>query len=167
MTKLWVTGVSSSLLCGLVALAACSPGSQPAANTPTTPPVDHRAADEAAIRTTDSAWVNAVASKDTGKILAFYSTDATVFEPNTPLVVGKDEIRKMWAAEVAMSGMSLTFVPLKIVVMGDVAYEVGDYHFSAMTKSGRHLEKGKYVVVWGRQPDGSWKVLVDAPTTTQ
>ena len=26
--------------------------------------------------------------------------------------------------------------------------------------------KAKYVVVWGKQSDGKWKALVDAPTTT-
>jgi ketosteroid isomerase-like protein len=26
--------------------------------------------------------------------------------------------------------------------------------------------KAKYVVVWGKQADGSWKALVDVPNTT-
>ncbi len=26
--------------------------------------------------------------------------------------------------------------------------------------------KGKYVTLWGKQPGGSWKAVVDAPTTT-
>jgi ketosteroid isomerase-like protein len=50
---------------------------------------------------------------------------------------------------------------------GDLAYEVGDYEMTINDKKGKpQTVKAKYVVVWGKQSDGKWKALVDAPTTT-
>jgi ketosteroid isomerase-like protein len=54
-----------------------------------------------------------------------------------------------------------------VSVAGTMAYEVGDYQLTMNDKSGKpQTSKGKYVVIWGKQSDGSWKALVDAPTTT-
>ena len=170
MTRHWVTGVSVSALGWLMALAACSPGTPPAAtNTAaTTPTVDRQAVNDSAIHAADTAWLNGIAAKDTARVMAMYSNDAVTLQPGAPLVTGKDATRKSWSAQMAMSGFSLTFRPVKTVSAGDLAYEIGEYQFSGRTKSGQPMNsKGKYVVVWGRQPDGSWKVLVDAPTTTQ
>jgi ketosteroid isomerase-like protein len=48
-----------------------------------------------------------------------------------------------------------------------MAYELGDYSLTVSDAKGKaQTMKAKYVVVWGKQADGSWKALVDAPTTT-
>jgi ketosteroid isomerase-like protein len=70
----------------------------------------------------------------------------------------------------ATPGFSLTFTPTKIEVSraGDLAYEIGDYQMTTNDKKGKpQTVKAKYVTVWGKQPDASWKALADAPTTTQ
>jgi ketosteroid isomerase-like protein len=55
-----------------------------------------------------------------------------------------------------------------VTVSGNMAYEIGDYQLTTNDASGKPAtSKGKYVVIWGKQSDGSWKALVDAPTTTQ
>jgi len=69
----------------------------------------------------------------------------------------------------ADKNFALSFGPTKIEVSksGDLAYELGDYSLTVSDKKGRaQTTKAKYVVVWGKQADGSWKALVDAPTTT-
>jgi ketosteroid isomerase-like protein len=158
-----MAGISTSVVCALI-LGACT---QPPATTAAAPPVDRHAADSAAIHATDSAWLSAVQSKDTAKIVAFYANDGAALDPGAPLVAGKDGLRKAWAVAAADKSFALSWVPLKVVVSGDMAYEIGDYQFAGRGPGGKHMvEKGKYVVVWGRQPDGSWKVLVNAPTTT-
>ena len=70
----------------------------------------------------------------------------------------------------ATPGFALTFDPTKIEVSrgGDLAYEFGEYQLTTNDKQGKpQTVRGKYVVVRGKQPDGAWKALVDAPTTTQ
>ena len=132
-----------------------------------TPP-DHRAADAAAIRATDADWVKA--AKDPAAFTSFYAKDAVLFPPLGPMTTGKDAISKAWRQMAAQPGFDLTFAPTKVEVSksGDMAYEIGNYALTVNDKRGKpQTTKGKYVVVWGKQADGSWKVLVDAPTTTQ
>ncbi len=165
MTRHRLAGVSSSVLGCLALLAAC--GQPTTTTTAATPPVDHRADDEIAIHVADTAWINAVAAKDTARIMAIYATDAVTLPPGMPLVTGKDATRKMWSGQMAANGFAMSFVPLKTVVQGDLAYEIGDYHFIGRGKGGAPVSsKGKYLTVWGRQANGKWRVLVDAPTTT-
>lgn len=137
-----------------------------APSTPTAP--DHRAADAAAIRATDADWVKAV--KDPATFTSFYADDAVLLPPGGPMTSGKEAISEAWQRMVAQPGFALTFAPTKVEVSksGDMAYELGNYALTVNDKSGKpQTTKGKYVVVWGKQADGSWKALVDAPTTTQ
>jgi uncharacterized protein (TIGR02246 family) len=136
----------------------------------TQPPADTRAADEAAIRQTDAGWVKAVEAKDAAQSASFYAEDGELMPPGAPSLAGKEQVQKGWAGMFGMPGFSLTFAPTKIVVSrsGDLAYELGEYEMTVNDKKGKpQTTKAKYVVVWGKQPDGKWKALVDAPTTTQ
>lgn len=139
------------------------------AQNPITPP-DTRAADEAAIRALDAKWVQAVQAKDVSQFLNFYADDASVFVPDSPVATGKDAISAAWTALVNTPGFSLTFAPSKVVVSksGDLAYEIGDFSMTFNDKKGKpQTSKAKYIVIWARQADGSWKAVVDAPTTSQ
>jgi len=136
---------------------------------PTAPP-DTRAVDEAAIRNVDAAWLKAVASKDAAQATSFYADNASLFAPGAPLATGKDAIQKAWTEMMSVPGFSLTFTPSSVTVSkgGDLAYELGDYELTMKDKKGKpQTSRGKYVVVWGKQADGTWKALADVPTTTQ
>ena len=128
---------------------------------------NRRAADEAAIRGLDSAWVKAVASKNAQQAASYYTDDGTLMAPGMAVASGKDAIEKGWTGLMALPGFALTFAPDKIVVAGDAAYEIGSYALTTNDKKGKpQTTNGKYIVVWVRQPDGSWKAAVDAPTTS-
>jgi uncharacterized protein (TIGR02246 family) len=157
-----------ALLCALGIVQACTKANQPEANpAPPATAADHRAAEEAAIRATDSAWVKAVAAKDADQAASYHADDASLLVPGAPMATGKDAIRQTWGAMMATPGFVLTFAPDKITVVGDVAYEIGHYQLTTNDKSGKpHVANAKYITIWGKQPDGSWKALIDAPTTT-
>ncbi len=148
-------------------LGACGEGKQ--AQTEQTAP-DTRAADEAAIRAVDADWAKAVEAKDVQQGISAYADDATLLAPGEAAATGKEEIQKTWSAMAGAPGFALTFAPTKVTVSrsGDLAYEIGEYSLTMNDKKGKpQTTKAKYVVVWGKQPDGKWKVLVDAPTTTR
>lgn len=129
-----------------------------------------RAQDEADIRAIDVAWAKAAGSKDADQTTSFYAENGTLLAPGAPIASGKDAIRKTWAGLMGSPGFALQFAPTKIEISksGDSAYEIGDYQLTVNGKNGKpQTVKAKYVVVWGKQADGSWKALVDAPTTTQ
>jgi ketosteroid isomerase-like protein len=148
-------------------LTACSAGNRQQSQ-PT--PSDQRATDESTIRGLDGDWLKAVVAKDATLATSFYADGASVLAPGAPLATGKDAIQKAWAGLMGTPGFALTFDPAKIEVSrgGDLAYELGDYQLTTNDKQGKpQTLRGKYVVVWGKQPGGDWKALVDAPTTTQ
>jgi ketosteroid isomerase-like protein len=69
----------------------------------------------------------------------------------------------------ADKNFALSFAPTKIEVArsGDLAYDIGDFSLTVTDPKGKaQTLKAKYVVVWGKQADGSWKAVVDAPNTT-
>ena len=127
-------------------------------------PPDTRAADEAAIRQIDADWAKAAASKNVDATVAFYSDDATVAPPNSPVVTDKKGIHDLWAALLGPDLVSITWEPTKIDVArsGDLAYLNGWYKMSAKDAKGNAIEeKGKMVEVWKKQADGKWKCVSD------
>ena len=151
------------LLAGVVALAGCTQPTQP----PAAPP-DTRAADETAIHAAVKEWSASAQAKDADKFCSFYAEDGVVMLEDAPDISGKPAIREAIGGMMQDPNFSLSFAADKVVVArsGDLAYETGTY---AMTlsdaKKQPSTEKGNYVVVWQKQADGAWKVVVDTPVS--
>ena len=155
----------------VVGMAACGGSEQapqsPAAGAAMT--ADTRAADEEAIRAADAAWSKAAGDKDAAKMATFYAENAVVMAPGMAAIKGRDAIQQAMAGMMQDPNFALSFTPTKIVVAkaGDQAYELGDFSMTMSDKKKKpQTLKATYVVVWGKQMDGSWKALVDSPTTT-
>ena len=150
-------------------LGSCSQQAENSPSEANSKAVSHEQ-DEAAIRSLDAECVKAVAAKDAQKSASFYDAQATLMAPGAPIATGTTAIQKTWAGMMATPGFALTFSPNTIHVSqsGDMAYELGTFELTTNDKKGKpQTMKANYVVVWGKQADGSWKALVDAPTTTQ
>jgi uncharacterized protein (TIGR02246 family) len=160
---------SVAVIASLVAGCSTGGGDQPQPQV-AVQPADSRAAAEAAIRAASAAWSQASAAKDVEKAVSFYADDAVQMSPKGPAVRGKENIRKGWAGMLAMPGPGLSFQTTSVEVArsGDLAYETGSYDFATTDKNGKtNDEKGKYVVIWKKQADGSWKAAVDMDNTDQ
>ena len=139
-----------------VGFCACS---QPAAQMS-----DTRAADETAIRSASADWSKAAHDKDLDKSTAVFADDGIAMYPKMPALRGKDDIRKGWQQMLAAPGPGLSFATsgVEVARSGDIAWEHGTYEFATADAKGKvSTEKGKYVTVWKKQPDGSWKVAAD------
>jgi uncharacterized protein (TIGR02246 family) len=129
-----------------------------------------RAADEAAIRSAVAAWSQASAAKDLDKAMSYYTDDAVQMSPKSPAVKGKENVRKNWAPMLAEPGPGLTFqsTAIEVARSGEFAYETGTYDYVTTDKKGKTSdEKGKYVIMWKKQTDGSWKAAIDIDNTDQ
>jgi uncharacterized protein (TIGR02246 family) len=130
----------------------------------TPPPPDTRAADEQAIREIEIEADKAAAAKHLEHYVSFYADAAALFFPGTPMVTGKDAIRKTTEALFATPGFSLSFQTVKVEVSrsGDLAYSYGTNTVTMNNAQGKPVtDKGKYVAVYRKQPDGKWKVVAD------
>jgi len=58
----------------------------------------------------------------------------------------------------------LTWKPVyaDMAASGDLGYTYGTFEFRSRDKDGKlTVEYGKYVSIWKKQKDGSWKVVMD------
>jgi uncharacterized protein (TIGR02246 family) len=123
-----------------------------------------RAADEASIRAASAAWSAASQSKDLDKAVAVYSDDAVGFTDGGPIATTRADLRAVWQQVFAAPDSSLTWktTAVHVAQSGDIAYEYGAYSLATNDKQGRiTTQPGKYVLVWKKQADGSWKVAID------
>lgn len=122
-------------------------------------------ADEKAIRDNEAAWVNDWKAKDPDKIVSHYAPDAVLLVTNLPAAKGTDAIKSSINPLLKDPHMSLTFAPTLVVIAkgDDIAYTQGVYTMTyTEPKTGMTLiEKGKYVTVYKKQDDGSWKAVED------
>ena len=124
-------------------------------------PADTHAADEAAIKSTESNWAKAGTNVD--QFVSFYTDDATVLPPNSPAITGKEGIKKAFTEMMGAPGFSLTFQSSKAEVAksGDVGYTQGMYEMTMNDTKGKPMtDKGKYLTVWKKQ-GGDWKAVED------
>ena len=139
-------------------LAGCAPAKQSVAP-------DTHDADVNAIRQLEADWSQSFSTKDIGKATAVYADDASLLIANMPMVTGKDNIANTWKQYMADRNFSLTFSPGKIIVAksGDLSSTQGRYTmtYTDPKTSKAVLEEGKYVEIYMKEPDGSWKNVAD------
>jgi ketosteroid isomerase-like protein len=115
-----------------------------------------------AVRTADAAWMKVYHAKDLDKSLSFLDEQGSMLVSNAPIATGKAALAKAIAQDFA--GGTLTWHGNKAGVArsGDLAYTSGTYEWILSDSSGKTAtDKGKYLTVWKKEADGSWKVLYD------
>jgi ketosteroid isomerase-like protein len=82
----------------------------------------------------------------------------------TPPVLGKDAVRKFYESQFSNPDFSLTWEPVngEIQPSGQVGYTSGRWTMRLKNAKGVAIERhGSYLTVWGKQKDGTWKVIAD------
>jgi ketosteroid isomerase-like protein len=116
----------------------------------------------------DEEWNNAAAARNVDSVASFYADDAIAYPPNEPVAVGKVAARKVWAAYFADSTFSISWKTTHAGGSkgGDLGFTTGTYEDSFMGPDGKRvMERGKYVCIWSKQPDGTWKAIHDTWNT--
>lgn len=118
---------------------------------------------ESALRALDDEFMRHANRKDpVGLVQAFYTDDATLLPPNAPTIRGADRIRDFWKGLIDAGGADVTLETTQVDSSGEIAYGVGTYSFTMPSASGgRVRDNGKYLVVYRRQPDGTWRAVAD------
>jgi ketosteroid isomerase-like protein len=126
---------------------------------------DTKAADEAAIRKADEDWAKAAQTKSVPAWVAFYGKDAVVLPPNEKMVTTSEAIEKSIGGLLALPNLAISWKPNKVEAArsGEIGYSYGTYELSFKDSKGNTVsDRGKYVEVWKKQADGTWKCVLDA-----
>ena len=115
---------------------------------------------ESALRAQEDAWCKAFQAHDLDKALSFLAPGAVAMAPNAPATKTQKELHDGYAP-LAAPDSKVNFKADYVSVSGDLGVTAGPYQLTMMDNGKRVDDKGKYVTVWKKQADGSWKVVRD------
>jgi ketosteroid isomerase-like protein len=119
--------------------------------------------ERAALRKTDPDFSAAAAALGIGEAFVRYAdAEATSMPAGALPVTGREAIRRQFA--VAPAGATLSWKPFRAEVSqgADLGYTLVTYEYRARGPAGKpDVRNGKYCSIWKKQPDGSWKWVVD------
>ena len=124
------------------------------------------AAEQAAIEQATSDWLaatNKPGEEGADGYASFVTEDAVLLPPNIERVDGRDGVRAWVLSYTAAEDFSVTWEASSVEVSatGDLAYSTGTFEFSLKDAEGNAVsDKGKFVDIWKKQTDGSWKVVI-------
>jgi len=107
-------------------------------------------------------FLNAMKAKDPTAVMAVWADNAISFSPNMAPLKGKAAIEaynKQWFSSIQPDSIAAGRDGL--LSSGDLAVETGWYYFKGKMFGQPGLDSGRYINVWQRQPDGSWKIVRD------
>ena len=126
-------------------------------------------ADPEVLMEADRAFAAAVAQGGTEAWVSWFAEDGAQIQPGTGEIRGHDAIRALMAG-LDDPGLTLIWEPLRadISAGGDLGWTTGSYVSRAVGGDGEtRTGQGRYVTIWRRQADGSWKVVMDLGNPTE
>ena len=105
-------------------------------------------------------FAGAVAEHGRAAFITYFAEDGVELQDGGGITT-REEMKKQqpWP-----DGTSLTWTPVHadMAGTGDLGYTYGNYVFKSKDKAGKVVANyGKYVSIWKKQKDGTWKVVVD------
>jgi ketosteroid isomerase-like protein len=86
----------------------------------------------------------------------FYAEDASLLPPDHEMVSGRLEVRAALQGMVEAGMGDVSMETVKVEASGDLAYRIGRYSLGRPT-----ADRGKFIEVHRRQPDGSFRCVAD------
>jgi len=117
---------------------------------------------EAGIRRVGQEWAEHWNAGELDRLVAAYAEDAVYMPPHHAAVHGREAIREYLKGPIEHGVTNLTYEVTYIKRSGGLAYDVGRYSMSIPQDGGARQDRGKYLTVWKRQPDGRWKIVADS-----
>jgi uncharacterized protein (TIGR02246 family) len=118
---------------------------------------------EVIIRKIGDEWAAHWNAHELDKVVESYAPDAVYLPPHHAAVHGREAIRDYLKGPLAHGATELSYEVTFIRQSGDLAYDVGRYSMTVPQKEGSpRKDRGKYLAVWKRQPDGQWKIAADS-----
>jgi uncharacterized protein (TIGR02246 family) len=121
----------------------------------------------ASIDALNAKWRTAMLTSDLAALSANYADDAIVMMPMAPMMSGRAAVDagfKDMVGSMTINDMQAT--TMDVIAAGDLAIETGTFAMTTTMKNAKPMtDKGKYITVWKRQSDGSWRIIRDINNT--
>ena len=122
-------------------------------------------AERNALMGADRAWFEAYSGSDSpaDAFIDQLVDNASLLPPDAPLAQGKEAIRAVIIELEAIPGFSITWGPdaAEVGSGGDLGFTIGSYEMKMDGPEGPVRIDGKYMTVWKKQSDGTWRVTAD------
>ena len=144
-----------------LALAACTP--TPAA----APAAPDPAAVRATIESTEKQWSAAYLKGDGTAVAALYAEDGASVQPSGDWSRGRVAIAKQVQSELdSVNVATREDITEEVTMAGDYAVEIGHYAWTGKAKKSgaARSANGRYMVVWRKDADGTWRLFRDIGT---
>ena len=114
------------------------------------------------------AWVQYLHTKQLEPIVKFYAPDAVFLQPSGERITGAAVLRSLFQNLMAIFDSGLTLHSRNLEASGDLAYDSGDFDETLTTiATGAKINaKGSYIIIFKRQPNGSWQIVQQVFTGT-
>ncbi len=109
----------------------------------------------------------AVRMADAAALAGLYTEDARLLPPNSEMIEGKEGIEAFWGGGLQMGIKDAVLTTVDVLGMGDMVCEIGKYDLTIQPEGQEAIkDNGKYVVIWKKTMDGTWKLHIDIWNTS-
>lgn len=119
--------------------------------------------DRSVLLDADRVFSRATAQRRADGWVEYFAEDGAMIRP-AGTITGRPAIREAMTKAFADSAFSISWEPQQADVgaTGELGYTLGRYVTRSRNADGRpRVVTGRYLTVWRRQPDGSWRVVQD------
>ena len=128
-------------------------------------PAPSAALDDArkAIDKGNAQWIDAWDKADASLLSQLFAPDGIMLGSKGKSFKGPQQISEHMkpVMEGAGKGVKATVTTVDLWLDADIAYETGKYSYAYQEKGRPVTDEGRYVTIWKRQADGSWKIIMD------
>ena len=116
---------------------------------------------EEAIKDTDARFSETFNRGDINALMGVHAEDFLLLPPNSPAERGAEAGTSSFQGLMDAGWKNISFSTVEFGSDGGLGYHVGQYSADVPTEDGGTTkEKGKYIDIYKRLPDGSWKIHV-------
>lgn len=118
----------------------------------------------AAVDAGNAKFLQAMKTGDAALMVSLFAPNGMQMAPGEPIVHGRAALRDLYTGLFKkLHAVDGSITTKELGISGNLAYELGNYVFRFQLKDKTEVtSSGHYMEIWEHEPDGSWKILVDA-----